>query len=360
MCYERGEMIMITQEKVVPVELELLQRLSKDLKQASTNLGKAEARCLVDLYYQMQDFRIATAGQVRSIVKGDNTEPCETIKFFEKGFSQLEEDIKKVLDIYTDNNPVGKWCKSIVGIGPVISAGLIANLDISDKPTAGHFWSYCGQNDQNRPWLGKEKTKVIVDSILNGKKNKDITYEDFALCCLKTQWNPDNIENAKDGKGNYIFKKDDKYTFRKEDIIKQLSKRPYNNKMKVLCWKIGESFIKVQNSPNDFYGKLYQKRKAFETLNNEKLEYKEQAAECLKKFNKATESYKYYMEGKLPPAQIHARARRYAIKIFLSHLHKVMYMVEYGQEPPKPFPIAILGHAHEIECPNLEILKEFV
>lgn len=119
------------------------------------------------------------------------------------------------------------------------------------------------------------------------------------------------------------------------------------------CWKISQSFVKVSNNPNDIYGKIYQQRKAYETLKNDNFEYKEQALECAKKVGKTTEAYKYYSIGKLPPAHIQARAERKAVQIFLSHLHKVMYMNEYGKEPPKPFAIDILKHAHEIPCPNL-------
>ena len=58
----------------------------------------------------------------------------------------------------------------------------------------------------------------------------------------------------------------------------------------------------------------------------------------------------------LPPAHIQARAKRYAVKIFLSHLFDVWYKLEKGQEPPKPYALAILGHAHEIEIPNLDVV----
>ena len=353
-------MTKLKEQTVVPVALEMLQRLNKDVKDSVTNLSRAEARKLVDLYYQMQDFRIATQGQVRSVIQNDKDEPCETLKWFEKGFETLEGDIKKVLDIYTDNDPIGRWCKSITGIGPVIAAGLIANLDVKDKPTAGHFWSYVGHNDYNRPWLGSAKTTEIVNAVLEGKKNKDITYEDFCKCCIKAQWNPKNVINVKTPKGESVFIKDGEYIFKKDDIIKQLSKRPYNNRMKVLVWKLGESFVKVANNPKDFYGKLYAERKAYESAKNENLEYKEQADIKAKKVGKNTEAYKWYSKGMLPPAHIYARAKRWATRIFLSHLHQVMYMYEYGQMPPKPFAIEHLGHAHEIKCPNLDLIKEYI
>ena len=336
-------------------ELELLQKLTKDVKNGAKTLGKQEARYLVDLYYSLQDFRITTNNQIRAIKQSDVEEPHETITFFAKNFETLENDIKKVLDVYTENDKVGRWAKSIMGIGAVLSAGLIANLDVKDKPTAGHFWSYCGLNDNNRTWIGKEKTKDIINDILGDKKNKDITYEDFVKCCIATKWKPENLIEAtgKDGKKIFLSADGEKYNFKKEDIISQCAKRPYNAKMKTLCWKIGQSFVKVSNNPKDIYGKIYQKRKEYEMLKNENLEYKEQALECAKRVGKTTEAYKYYIEGKLPPAHIQARAERKAVQIFLSHLHKVMYMNEYGKEPPKPFAIDILKHAHEIPCPNV-------
>lgn len=337
------------------IELEILAKMKKDIKEGAKTLGKHEARFLVDLYYQIQDFRIITKNQIRAITQSDTNEPHETIAFFSKQFETIENDIKKILDVYTSNNPVGIWAKSIVGIGPVISAGLIANLDVKDKPTAGHFWSYCGLNDYNRPWQGKEKVKKIIDEVLGNKKNKDITYEDFCTCCIKTQWKPENLIQAigKDGKKIFYNAEGTEYKFKKEDIIAQCSKRPYNAKMKTLCWKIGQSFVKVSNNPNDVYGKIYQARKAYELEKNERGDYKEQALAKAEKVGKTTEAYKWYSEGKLPPAHIQARCERYAVRIFLSHLQKVMYMAEYGVEPPKPFAISILGHAHEIPVPNL-------
>lgn len=48
-------------------ELEPIQRLTKDIKQASYVLSDDEARFLVDSYYTMQDNRIRSAAQIRSM-----------------------------------------------------------------------------------------------------------------------------------------------------------------------------------------------------------------------------------------------------------------------------------------------------
>lgn len=343
-------------------EFEALEALNKDIKEAAATLGKDEIRFLVDYYYQMQDNRIATEGRIRAITQGDK-EPHTVIKLVRNQSSRIENNIKLVLEKYVETDPVGIWCTSILGIGPVLAAGLLAGFDVTDKPTAGHFWSYCGLNDQNRPWIGREKTKKIIDEILGDKKSKDITYEDFVKCCVATKWKPENLIEATGKDGKYFFYNEDKseYKFKKEDIIAQCAKRPYNCKLKVLCWKAGQSFVKVSNNPKDFYGKIYQYRKAYEMAKNEKLEYKEQADAKAKIVGKNTEAYKFYSKGMLPPAHIQARAERKAVQLFISHLHHVMYIVKYGVEPPKPYILTKEGgHAHEIKVPNYELVEKYL
>jgi|LSQX01.3.fsa_nt_gb hypothetical protein len=264
--------------EIIPVE-----KLNRDIKKAGQDLSPEEARYLVDMYYTIQENRKATGNQVFSLGRD---EPGEVLRWFYKQHYELENNIKKVLDSYTSGHEVGKWLKSITGIGPVIAAGLLAHIDITKAPTVGHIWSYAGLNP-NQVW---EKGQ----------------------------------------------------------------KRPWNARLKVLCWKIGESFVKVHNNPKGYYGHIYAERKELEIERNEAGQFADQAAAILqaKKIGKTTEAYKWYSEGKLPPAHIHARAKRYAVKLFLSHLHEFWYEQHYGEKPPLPYPIAILGHAHKIDRPD--------
>jgi hypothetical protein len=123
-------------------------------------------------------------------------------------------------------------------------------------------------------------------------------------------------------------------------------KRPWNASLKVICWKIGESFVKVSNHPDAVYGKVYRERKAYELAKNEAGDYAFQAAEILQRVPTHAQR-KIYATGKLPPGHLNARAKRYAVKQFLSDLHAFWYRDHFKCEPPKPYPIAILGHAHE-------------
>lgn len=125
-------------------------------------------------------------------------------------------------------------------------------------------------------------------------------------------------------------------------------KRPWNASLKVVCWKLGKSFVKVSGKEDAYYGHIYRQRKDKETAANEAGTFEPQAVAALaaKKIGKDTDAYKAYSIGKLPPAHIHARAKRYAVKQFLSDLHGEMYRTILKTEPPFPYPITILGHAH--------------
>lgn len=134
---------------------------------------------------------------------------------------------------------------------------------------------------------------------------------------------------------------------------KKGQKRPFNASLKTLCWKLGESFVKVSNHEDAFYGQLYKERKDAEIAKNEAGDFADQAKAKLEKFkiSKTTDAHKAYAGGKLPPAHIHARAKRYAVKMFLSHLHEIWHKEHYGVAPPAPYVMVHAGHVHKLEPP---------
>lgn len=270
------------------LEFEPIAVLSRDLREAGKLLTPTEARWLVDTYYAIQKYRVSASNQTRAL--GKSGEPNYFVRWLGDQIEGLEKRIKTVLDAYTDQHLLGRWCKSITGIGPVIAAGLMAHIDITKAPTVGHIWSFAGLNPEARWELGQ--------------------------------------------------------------------RRPWNARLKTLCWKIGESFVKVKNRPQDIYGKIYEQRKQYETEKNERREYADQAAEILrtKRIRRSTAAFQYYKQGMLPPGHIHERAKRYAVKLFLAHYHYVAYRLHYGQEPPKPYAIEHLGHVHLIPAPNLHVV----
>jgi hypothetical protein len=132
-------------------------------------------------------------------------------------------------------------------------------------------------------------------------------------------------------------------------------KRPWNASLKRLCFLIGESFVKVSNNSSDTYGRFYKERKAWETERNARGEYADQAVKALaeKNFRADTDARKHYEAGHLPPARIHLRAKRYAVKLFIAHLHEVMWFTEFNTLAPLPYVLDhVAGHSHYVGIPN--------
>ena len=259
-------------------EIQPIQRLSRDLAASATTLGESEARFLVDYYYIVQDDRKRAANQKRAL--SENGEPHQVLAWLFDQSEVLEKQIARALDKYSAADPLGEWARGIIGIGPVIAAGLLAHIDLEKAPTAGAVWRFAG-----------------LDPSLKWDKGQ---------------------------------------------------KRPFNAELKTLCWKIGESFVKVSGNEDSFYGRIYRERKAQEEAANAKGEFSAQAARKLEQFKigKSTDAYKHYSEGRLPPAHIHARAKRMAVKLFLSHYHEMGFRLKLGREAPEPYVIAHQGHVH--------------
>jgi hypothetical protein len=255
-----------------------VRRLTRELRNAAAELGDESARYLVDTYYDMQHDRIRAAAQIRQAAKGEP--PNAVLDWLSDSFATLEDGIKAALDQYTKAHKMGSFLRTIYGIGPVLSAGLLAHIDIHKAATAGHIWQYAGlAGEGQKPWAKGEK-------------------------------------------------------------------RPFNARLKTLCWKCGQSFMKFSNRPECYYGGLYREQKQKYLDRNARGDYRERALELAKKVGKATETYKSYSVGVLSPGHVDAMARRWAVKRFLADLQGEWYRREFGKEPPAPYPIAILGHAH--------------
>lgn len=133
-------------------------------------------------------------------------------------------------------------------------------------------------------------------------------------------------------------------------------KRPWNADLKTLCWKLSGSFVIHRASDKDYYGHLYEQRKAQEVARNESGQNAETARITLEERNiRDVATRKCYESGKLPDGRVDLRARRWTAKIFLSHLHHVMYVDEYGEPPPIPYAFSHLGHGHYIPIPGWPI-----
>jgi len=263
--------------------LEPLNRLAKDIKAAAKSLTVDQARYLVDAYYSMQGDRIGASNQAGALEK--TGEPHEAIDWLKANSGILERNVASILDAYSVTRREGRWARSQIGVGPVLTAGLLAHIDIERAKTAGQVWRFAG-----------------LDPTVKWEKGQ---------------------------------------------------KRPWNARLKVLCWKLGESFKKTSGHAESIYGKVYQERKALEVSRNLAGTFADQAAatlEAKKIRDKATRAK--YDAGLLPDGRLDLRAMRYAVKLFLSHYHHVAYEVRFNESPPKPYILTRPEHAHFIAPPG--------
>jgi len=133
-------------------------------------------------------------------------------------------------------------------------------------------------------------------------------------------------------------------------------KRPWNADLKQLCFHLGECIKRTSNHPDSFYGAFYRERKALLVARNDRGDFAERA----KTYETKSADVKAKLaEGKLPDGNLDRQACNITVKMLLSHLHAVMYWDHYGKAPPKPFAIAILGHAHEVRVPHADMFPGF-
>lgn len=291
----------------------LMRRYRKDLRHQATLMGREEAQYIVKQYYSFQSDRIRANNRMKAFAK-NNTEPMHVLSFFFRQFESLEKLMIHPLETYVESSFVGSWLLSNKGIGPVLAAGLLAYLDVSRAPAATSFWRYAG-----------------IDPTIEWKKGQ---------------------------------------------------RRPYNAELKQHVFKVGKSFIM---RGNDYYRPLFDQRKEYETAKNEAGEYAPQAFAILARMKSGKPSpeqshtddvptdddsivttvdnetvddpaafRKILESGRLSKAHINMRCQRWMTKLFLSHVHTVMFEDHFKRRAPQPYAIAHLNHVHNIPVPNYE------
>lgn len=329
---------------------------------AARNIDRDTARSMVETYYRWQEHRVALGNQVSALTA--NGQPTAVLAHFHTQARLLEKQLVSVLGPWAQARPEGEWARRQLGIGPVLSAGLSAYIDIGRCPTAGSIWRYAGL-EPSQVWLSREQARQMVteagswpqrgsgrvkahgSASLAGKTyslDQEAVVEIIEKVAAKTTRRPWVLAAG-------ALNDDGELTF--DSLTAFLARRPYNPDLKTLCWKVGDSFVKVSGKPEAFYGRLYRERKEQEVARNEAHTFADQAAAALATRNIThPATLKAYKDGLLPAGRIDLRARRYAVKLFLAHWHGIAYRAHFGVPAPAPYAIAQLGHVHEIEAPE--------
>lgn len=294
-------------ELVAPTDIEL-QALVKRVSKGELKLTGDEARILLGTYDDIQTARMASARRFATV---GGEEVAELVDAAMGRLKALERWTARVLKAYALTTPWGRWALSIKGVGPIGAAGLCVYVDPARFSSVGKVWRTFGL-DPTIKW----------------------------------------------GKGQ---------------------KRPYIPAAQRLAYLIGESIIKVGDRGP--YGPLYKRRKAYEWERNLSGQLSKAAQEMLPR---ATEYQRLWVEGRvnpeyarkvaegkvaahqkpvllkegevgvpmLPPVVIHARARRWVVKLLISHFWEVRYWYTFNKRPPLPYAIAHKGHVDYIPPPN--------
>ncbi len=272
----------------------------KDTEKAPTHL----LRILVDIYYDFQSQRIQTqlrigASEREHSLTADEQSIYGITTIFENA-QNFEKDIEKLIRNQLKNHALyNQYLVLIRGIGPMLAAGLIAYInDIEKFDHVSSLWQYCGYG-MNRFCPKCKKPTYLEVKYDTGKIAKKLhPHQNCPICGHAT-----------------------------DPIIQKRMlgyQSNWNDKLKVLAWKSGKSFVK-QSASRSKYRKLYDKIK--------KEEHKLHPTKIIKN------SKTLYNDGHLDN-----RAMRKVVKIFLAHLWQTWRRQE-GLEATEPYAKQLLNHS---------------
>jgi hypothetical protein len=314
-----------------------LVKLNKDLKAIANAeaMTQNEARLLVDSYKIIQDQRLRFGGQIRSMEK----EPHALLDWAMGNSETQERWIASALKCYAQSHHMGRWAMAVDGIGPIFAATLLAYIDIPKAPTVGHIWRFAGM-DPSQTWASAEEAKAWVKA--QGEFGPQLIDKAAKVFGKNAETIRKFATTDPDGKPKKLTP---------DSLAKAISRRPHNAALKTTLFQIGCSFEKLHNDPESFYGAYYNKQKAYYQAKNEAGDYADTAKKILEEAPSHAQKA-IYKTGKLPPGQIRMRTIRWVAKLFISHWHGEAYRHHFKKEPPLPYPIEFMGHAHLIEGPE--------
>ncbi len=263
---------------------------------------KAYIKLLTNAMYDVQSVRKAVDNRINMFSKASDEESKlianELQIIIAKKLHDTEDSICNSIAEHVKDVPIMKWLEKVSGIGPRLGGSLIGIIgELPD--TVSQLWAYCGMAtipiclDCNRiAYSGEERIRFCVN-----QSNR------------RWQQNQKSDENNNEEifKRKALLECEAKLCQCKQPNIKNLATAPkyfkgllltYNPFLKMTCWKISGQFIKH----GKFYRTVYEQAKA-----------------------------KYSVDASLTKMHIENRARRYTVKLFLSHLHE-MWSKSEGRE----------------------------
>lgn len=254
-------------------------------------------RGIIESYYDIQAMRIEVENQLRSLGQGVSEQEEEwtklnvlnRLKDIEKSIYQRSKLFNEQHDIYN------QWLKGVVGIGNVLSAGLIS-------------------------WVGDVTPRQEDFLIKKGKDKGKVIKIERGYKTISKLWAYAGLHVDEKGKA----------------VRRQKNKKSnWNSRLKTHLWKVGESFVK-QDPDKSGYRKLYED---FRRDYDRKWKTPEDCGSIGCK-NKG--------KGKCMKGHRYAAAKRKTVKVFLAHY----WMKERelrGLSIEHPFIMGRDAHSHLID-----------
>ena len=268
-------------------------------------------RTLVEMYYDFQNTRIRTSNRTqmnfeRNVIPLEDMEKYGVSDLF-KDAESFEKNIEKRLKDDLANRPIYRDYLSLIkGIGPVISAGLIAWIgDPGKYATTSKLWQNAG--------YGMNKFCTVCEEW--AYSDIEIPKTDREGKVTKTKAKRLNGKSSicnKCGDGNHLVTAP-------QQRVSGLQIN-WNPKFKTLGWKIGSSFIK-QKATKAWYRAIYDKERA-----KIDAKYPTSGKIDVRGRKKLQHNPKHHFEA----------AKRHTVKQFLNHLWMVWRVME-GQDIREPY-----------------------
>ena len=180
-------------------------------------------RGLVDLRdRQIQKARIQFGNRVDAIVRGADASNGRQLELAHKWairFNELEDELDKDIAQTVEKVEIFEYMSAVKGISHMISAKLIAMIDIERSPRISNLWRYAGYG-QGRYW--KHEDKIVAP--LKGKKYIDGDWQEV-ITEPKHGWELVTVRD-RPIKGWQI---------------------PYNKRLKTACYLASTSFLKARS-----------------------------------------------------------------------------------------------------------------
>lgn len=147
----------------------------EDVPQRLPIRNDSRLRILVDMREALQRQRIAFGNRIGALDRADDTgdhTSRDVMEWWQNHFLAAEAQANTDIKYALHDHPIYEYMRGIKGVGPLLSAQLIAQVDISRSPTVSAFWRYAGYAVIN----GEREKKTKGEKLRYNARLKKICY----------------------------------------------------------------------------------------------------------------------------------------------------------------------------------------